>query len=81
MTVNQNPADNVNLADYSIMPIDEDALRLALVPETLQNAIDLPAAGWPTYQVLYGREPPIPLFYEQSQIAGVERVGSTTTQN
>ena len=69
------------MADYGILPIDEDALRLALVPEDLQNAIDMPTAGWPDYQVLYGREPPIPLFYEQSQIAGLERVGPTTTQN
>ena len=69
------------MADYGILPIDEDKLRLALVPDNLQNAIDMPTAGWPTYQVLYGREPPIPLYYEQSQIAGLERVDPSTTQN
>ena len=52
-----------------------------LVPEDMQNAIDFPAASWPTYQSLYGRDPPIPLSYEQSQIAGLGGVGPTATQN
>ena len=81
VTVNQNPADIVNLADYGIAPIGEDTLRLALVPEDVQTAIEMPTAVWPTYQVLSGCEPPIPPFYEQSQIAGLERVDPSTTQN
>ena len=58
----QTPVSAVHLADYGIIQIDEDALRLALVPEDIQNAIEMPTAGWPTYQELYGRGPPIPLF-------------------
>ena len=79
--VHGNPADGVDMADYGIRPIGEDTLRLALAPEDLQNAIDMPTAGWPDYQVFFGRAPPIPLFYKQSQIAGLERVGPATTQN
>ena len=53
VTVNQNPTDRahrnppdgVNMADFDILPIDEDTLRLALVTEDLQNAIDMPTAG------------------------------------
>ena len=78
--VQPNPVDEVDMADFGIRPIDEDTFRLALVPEDLQNAIDMPTAGRPTYQALSGREPPIPLFYEQSQIAGLEGVGPTTTR-
>ena len=59
----RNPRRQVNLADFGIRAVDEDALRLALVPEDIQNAIDLPTARWPTYQTLYGRDPPIPRFY------------------
>ena len=69
------------MEDSCIHAIDEDKIRLALVPEDLQNAIEMPTAGWPTYPALYGREPPLPLFYEQSRIAGWEGVGPTTTQN
>ena len=69
------------MADYGVLPIDEDTLRLALVPEDLQNAIDMPTAGRPDYQVLYWRAPPIPLFYEQPQIAGLGRVGPKTSEN
>ena len=54
---------------------------MALVPKDIQNAIEMPTAGWPTYQQLYGRGHPVPLFYEQSQIAGLEGVDPTTTQN
>ena len=71
----------MNLADCGIIQIDEDAQRLALAPEDMQNAIEMPTAGWPTYQELYGRGNPVPLFYEQSQIAGLEGVDPTTTQN
>ena len=81
VTVRQNPANNVNLADCGIIPINVDTLRFALAPEDIQNAIDMPTAGWPTYRTLYGPDPPIPLFYEQSQIAGLEGVDPTTTQN
>ena len=77
----RDPKKQGSLADYGIRAADEDALRFALAPEDIQNAIDVPAAGWPTYRTLFGRDPPIPLFYEQSQIAGLEGVGPTTTQN
>ena len=70
----------MNLADYGILEVDEDELRLALFPEDLQNSIDLPTACWPAYRTLYGGDPPIAL-YEQSQIAGLEGVRPTTTQN
>ena len=77
----RNPTNQVTLANYGLLEADEDELRLALVPEDIQNAIDFPTAGWPTYQALYGCDPPIPLFKEQSQIAGLEGLGPTTTQN
>ena len=58
----RNPKNPANLADYGAIEVDEDELRLALVPDGLQNAFDLPTAGWPTFQSQYGRDPPIPLF-------------------
>ena len=50
-------AQQTPLADYGIIQIDEDTRRLALVPEDIQNTIEMPTAGWPTYQELYGRPP------------------------
>ena len=35
----------VNLADHGIRQVNEDEFRLALVPEDVQNAIDLATAG------------------------------------
>ena len=72
VAVPRDPVNQVNLADFGVPPVNEDELRLALVPEDIQNSIELPTAGWPTYQTLCGRNPPIPLIYEQSHIAGLE---------
>ena len=80
-TAHQNPANNVNLADYGVIPINEDTLRLALDPEDIQDAIEMPTAGWPTYRAPYGRDHPTPLFYEQPRIAGLGGGDPTTTQN
>ena len=49
------------MADYGLSPPDEDHLRLSLAPEDHQNAINFPAAGWPSYRTLHGSDAPAPL--------------------
>ena len=59
------------MEDYGIFASNEDDIRLALVPEDIQDAIDLPAEGWPPYQDLYRRDPPVPVLYDAPQNAGL----------
>ena len=56
-------------------------IRLAPEPKDLLNAMDLPMAGWPSYQELYRCDPPVPVAYGASQIAGLGGVGPRTTCN
>ena len=79
--VPRNSKNAVNLEDYGVFAVNEDEFRLRLLPDDIQNAIDFPTAGWPTYQTLYGCDPPVPLFYEQSQIAGLDEADPLTDQN
>ena len=51
----------VNMEEYGIFQSNEDHLRLALVPEEHQNAIQPPAPGWSSYRALYEFDPPAPL--------------------
>ena len=67
------------MQDYGLSASDEDAIRLAPEPKDLLNAMDLPIAGWPPYQELCRCDPPVPVVYEASQIAGLEGVGPRTT--
>ena len=69
------------MEDYGVFALNEDDVRLALVPEDIQDAIDLPAEGWPSYQDLYGRDPPVPLLFEASQIAGLGGADPRSAQN
>ena len=66
----------MKLADCGIIQIDEDAQRLALAPEDMQNAIEMPTAGWPTYQELFGRGPPYPTFHLTVPDCGIGGGGS-----
>ena len=49
------------MQDYGLSASDEDAIRLAPEPKDLLNAMDFPMAGWPCYQELYRRDPPVPV--------------------
>ena len=51
----------VNMEDYGSLPSDDHGVRLALVPQDIQNATHLSAAGWPSLWDLCGRAPPAPL--------------------
>ena len=62
VVVPRTPTNQVCLANYGILEVNEDELRLALAPEDIQNAIDFPTAGWPDYLTLFERDLPIPLF-------------------
>ena len=54
VTAPKDRKHGVNMEDYGIFALNGDTIRLALVPEDSQNAIDLPTARWPSYQGLYG---------------------------
>ena len=75
------PKQEVNTEDCGVFVAKEDNFRFALFPEDIQNAIDVPTTGWPSYQDLFGRGPPVPLFYEQSQNPGLGEVDPPTTQD
>ena len=71
----------LTMEDYGLFESNEDSIRLALAPQDPQNAMDLPTAGWPSYQELYRCDPPVPALYGNSQIAGLEAVGHRATCN
>ena len=50
-----------NLEAYGISASSGDNIRLAPAPEDIQNAIDFPTAGWPSYQALWVRPPSSPI--------------------
>ena len=68
-----------HMGDYGIVSSRADHIRLALAPRDTQNATYLPAAGWPPYRDLYGRDSPAPFSYEASQTAELGTVRHRTT--